>query len=109
MWTTWTTPLAGRLRALQRRLAAADRDLDAARLALLGLGDADLEHALVERRGDRRGVDALRQGERAAELAGRRGEPVEAVALDLVLLAALARDREHAVLDLDLDVVAVEA
>ncbi len=50
---------------------AADRDLDALRLRLHGLGDAHLEYAVVERRGDGAGVDALGQRERAGERADR--------------------------------------
>src|SRR3712207_8712210 len=49
------TPPSGLL-ALEGRLLVADGDRDLARLALLGLRDAHLEHALVEGRGDRLGV-----------------------------------------------------
>src|SRR5204862_3712049 len=51
-------------------------DRDAARLALLRLGDAHLEHALVEVRADRVGVHALGQRERAAEAPERALEAV---------------------------------
>src|SRR5436190_15145834 len=59
-------------RALHRgRLAAvlACADLHPARLALLGLRDPDLEHALVELRGHSVGVDPLGQRQRTAERA----------------------------------------
>jgi hypothetical protein len=75
----------GRL-ALDGRLAAAvDRDLDAVRLALDGLRDADLEDAVGEARGDLLGVDAVRQRQRALERA--RG----ALDADVAALALLVR------------------
>jgi hypothetical protein len=51
--------------ALDRLLRAPDRDLDPARRALLGLGDADLEDAPVERGSDRLRVDAFGQRQAA--------------------------------------------
>src|SRR3954447_21256822 len=85
-------------RALDRgRLLAADRD--AARLARLGLGDADLEHAAVEARGHRLGVDALRQRERAREGAERALHARVALVLAGLDDLALTRDREHGVLE----------
>src|SRR5947208_1977278 len=48
-------------------LLAAVGDGDPAGLALLGLGDPDLEHAAVEARRHGVGVDALGQGQRAGE------------------------------------------
>ena len=89
--------------------AVADLDRDAARLALLGLGDADLEDAVVEARGHGVGVDALGQRQRAAEGAVRALDADVALALVLVLGLALARDGEDVVLDLDVDVVLAEA
>src|SRR5215204_748593 len=86
-----------------RGLSARDRDL--ARLALLGLRDADLEHATVEVGGDRLGVGALRQRQRAREGAERALHAVEALLLVLVLGLALARDGERAVLELDVHVL----
>src|SRR4051812_28052672 len=99
----------GGLAALDGRLAAADLDGHAARLALLGLGGAYLEHALVKGGGDAVGVDAFGQGERAAELAERALQAVEALALVLVLGLALAGDGEDAVLELDAHVLLGQA
>ena len=67
--------------ALDGRGTLADLDLDAARLALLGLGDPDLEDALFEGRDDLLGVDALGQTQRAAELARRALDADVALAL----------------------------
>ena len=69
-------PQAGRrevptLRRPRWRRGAADLDGDAARLALLGLGDANVEHTVVEVGGDRLGVDAL------GSVSERRNEPYE--------------------------------
>src|SRR3954469_410533 len=97
-------PLPGGLRALDRGRLVADADRDPARLALLGLGDADLEDALVERRRDLLGVDALRERQRAAELAEGALHPVVALLLRLVLGLALAAYGEDVVLELDRDV-----
>src|SRR5687768_15987625 len=80
-------------------------DGDAARRALLGLGDPDLEHAVGELRGDRLGVDALRQRERPAEAAERALDAVEALALGLVVGLALTRDGQDGVLELDAHVL----
>src|SRR5690349_2151380 len=52
---------------LDRLLLVPDADGHLARLALLGLGDADLEHAAVERGRYGVGVDALGQRQRAGE------------------------------------------
>src|SRR3954451_17679305 len=86
-------------------LAAVGADRDPARLALLGLRNLDLEHALVERRVDLVRVHALGQRQRAAEAAERALEPVPALLAGLVLGLALARDGERAVLNLDRHVV----
>jgi hypothetical protein len=74
-------------------------DLDAARLALLGLRDPYLEHAVVEGGADLVGVDAVGQRQRAAEPAERALEPEEALLLALVLVLALSRDGQRAVVD----------
>src|SRR4051794_26295822 len=76
---------------------AVPRDLDPARLALLRLRDRDVEDAIVELGGDSVGVDAIRQRQRAAELAERALETEEALLLALVLGLALTGDRERAV------------
>src|SRR4051812_44129008 len=97
--------------ARRRGLAALDGllagvgDGDPARLALLGLRDADLEHPAVEARRHGVGVDALGQGQRAGEGAERALHAVEALLALLVLGLALARDGQRAVLELDLDVL----
>ena len=95
-----------RCRSRRRRRAA---DLDAARLALLGLRDRHLEHAAVEVRADRVGVDALGQRQRAAEAAERALDAVPAALALLVLGLALAADRQRVVADLDRDVALGQA
>src|SRR5512132_2502646 len=95
--------------ALERRLAVAARYLDPAWLALLRLRDPHLEHAVLEPRRDGVGVDAVRQGERAVETAERALDAVPPALLRLVLGLALARDREVAVLDLDVHVALGQA
>src|SRR3954464_5548512 len=97
-------PLGGSLGGLDRLLAAADADRDLARLALRGLRDADLEHAAVEAGLDGLGVHALGERERPREGAERALDAVVALLRGLVLGLALARHREHAVLDLDVHV-----
>ena len=69
--------VAGDSPSMAGGLAAADRD--PARLALLGLRDADLEDAVVEARGHGLGVDALGQRQRAGEGAERALDAVEAL------------------------------
>src|SRR3954447_22715944 len=96
---------SGRGLGVDRLRRAADADRDLARLALLGLGDVDLEHAAVEARRDGLGVDALGQRQRARERAERALDAVVAVLVLGVLGLALARDREHPLLDLDVDVL----
>src|SRR3954452_6320058 len=49
------------------RVLRCQADLDPARLALLRLRDRHGQHAAVEPRADRVGIDALRQRKRAAE------------------------------------------
>src|SRR5215218_1963731 len=75
----------------------ARRDLHAARLALLGLGDPHLEDAAVELGRDRLGVDAVRQCQRPAEAAVGALDAVPAALARLLLGLALAGDRERAV------------
>jgi hypothetical protein len=91
--------------ALDGGRPGADLDGDAARLALLGLGDADLEHAVLEARADGLGLDALGEGQRAPERAVRALDADVALALVLVLGLALAGDGEDVVLDVDVNVV----
>src|SRR4051812_44899859 len=101
--------LRGRLGPRDGGGLVADLDGDAPRLALLGLGDAYLEHALVEGGCDPVGVDAVRQRQRAAELAEGALHPVEALLLLLVLGLPLAGDGQDVVLELDRDVLLREA
>src|SRR6186997_1312848 len=129
-WTVWMTPAralpsrasisnlrrcgssrtpAAYLPASSGRLLRWRRALDPGRLALRRLRHPHLEHALVEAGADAFGLDALRQLQRAAETSVGALNAVEALALLLVLGLALTGHRKHAVLDLDLDVVALHA
>jgi hypothetical protein len=86
------------LGALDGRRRVADRDRDAARLALLGLRDVDLEDAVVEVGLDGVGVDTLREGQAAREAAERALDAVVALVLVRALGLALARDGERRIL-----------
>src|SRR5579884_1626987 len=97
------------LRALDRLGLTAQRDLDLARLMLLGLGDPHLEHPVLEAGLDAVGVHALGQRQRARERAERTLDPVIALVALLVLGLALARDRQDVVLELDLYVALGQA
>src|SRR3954470_19779401 len=77
----------------RRARGVPDADLHAPRLRLDGLGDPHRQHAVVQRRGDALGVDALGQAERARERAGRPLDAVVALVALLVLGLALAGDR----------------
>src|SRR5947209_7737374 len=92
------------LGALDRLGLASDADRHLARLALLGLRDADLEHAAVEGGLHGLGVYALRKRQRAGEGTPRTLDAVVALLVLLVLSLALARDGEDVVLELDVDV-----
>src|SRR4051812_7379370 len=83
----------GLLRAA--RLERLGRDRDLARLGLLGLRDADLEHAAVEVGLDGFGVDAVGQGQRARERPEGALHAVVALLAGLVLGLALPGDGEH--------------
>src|SRR2546421_3250885 len=83
-------------------------DLHPARLALLRLRDPHLEDALVELGAHPLRVDAVGQRQRAAEPAGGALHAIPASLLLLVLRAALARDRQGVVPDLDRHVVLAE-
>src|SRR5829696_2218596 len=96
----------------RRRLAVSarrGRDFDPAGLALLRLRDPHLEDAVREGRLDPVGVDAVGQGQRTVEAAERALDAVPAALVLLVLRLALARDRERAVLHLDVHVSVGEA
>src|SRR4051812_14512031 len=88
---------------------AVPRDLDPPRLALLGLWDRHLEHAIVEGGLDLVRIDAVGQRQRAAELAERALEPEETLLLALVFGLALAGERERPVVELDRDVLLLHA
>src|SRR4051794_21297729 len=83
-------------------------DADPARLALLGLRDPDLEHAVAEGRLDPVRVHSVRERQRAAEATERALYPVPALLALLVLRLPLARDGERSVLNLDVDVTLAE-
>src|SRR5687768_2425391 len=75
-------------RALERRLAVAlggAADRDPMRLALLGLRDPDLQHAVLELGRDAVGVDPVGQAQRAREAAERTLDAVP-TALTLLML-----------------------
>jgi hypothetical protein len=76
---------------------------------LLGLRDANLEDAVHVGRRNLRLVDPVRQPDGARKAAVAPLEPVVAVALLLGLLHALTGDGERVVLDLDLDLVLIDA
>src|SRR5215207_6263076 len=86
-------------------LDRAAADLDAGRLRLLGLRDTDLEHALVEAGLHIGRLRALGQRQRAREASEGPLDAMVALALFLALATPLAGEREHAVLDLDVDVL----
>src|SRR6516162_5598574 len=95
------------------RLTAGDAsgglNVDATRLLRRALRNADLEHPV-----DVRGLDGFRlrtlgQREAAQERAGGALDALEAVLGRFLLRAALALDREHALLGRDLDVLALDA
>src|SRR5262249_9467590 len=78
---------------------------DLARLDLLGLGDLQPQHAVGQRRLDRIGLDSARQADRALERAEAPLDPVEVALLVVNLLACLALDRQHIVLEPDLHIL----
>src|SRR5579862_3838968 len=100
------SPLLACLGALDRLGVGvgAEGYLDGLGLLLLGLGDADLKYAAVEMGLDAVGIDALGQCQRPGERAERPLESVVALLLVLVLGLALAGDRQHVVLKLNVHV-----
>src|SRR5215207_7373263 len=96
-------------RGLSVPVAAGAGDRYTARLALLGLRDPDLEHAVAEGRLDPVRVHAVRERQRAAEAAERALDAIPALLALLVLGPALARDGERAVLHLDVHVALAQA
>jgi hypothetical protein len=80
-------------------------DGDLPRLDLLGLGDADGQHAVLVAGLGLSGLDLGGQADDVLELAVGALDPVVGLVLGLLLVLALARDRQHVGRDLDLDVV----
>src|SRR5205823_9792586 len=97
-----------RLALLDRGALAPHSDLHPAALALLGLGDPDLEHAVLELGANPLGVDALGQGQRAREAPRGPLDPVVALLAVLLLGPARPGNRQDVVLELDLDVLLAE-
>src|SRR5581483_255961 len=101
--------------ALRQALACtAGRDLDTARLVLLGLRQVQHEHTVVDRRRDLLGVKALRDLQCALEAAETALESHPAMGavlagLSLIWVRALAADRQGTIDELDLDVINREA
>src|SRR4051794_25432330 len=90
-------------------LARGDRlDPDLARLDLLGLGEAELEDAVLERRLGLVGLEARRQRHGPHQAAARDLPHDPAALLLLVLRAVLGADRQGAVLDGDVDVLGLD-
>src|SRR6516162_6811435 len=84
-------------------------DFDAPRLRRRALRDGELQHAVDVRRLDGLGIDALGQREAAQELAAGTLDALVAVLGRLLLRAALALYREHALVGGDFDVLALDA
>jgi hypothetical protein len=78
-------------------------------LLLFGFGNPDLQHAAIDMRLHHGGVNSIGQRERPREAAEGALEPVVPLALLVVLGLTLAREGEHPVLELDVDVVVAEA
>src|SRR5205814_3657888 len=84
-------------------------DGNAPRLLLRALRDGDFQHPVHVPGLDRLGIGALGKGEAAQERAGRALDALEAVRGGLALRAALAADRQHALVGRDLDILAFDA
>src|ERR671912_778512 len=95
--------------ALRVRVGALAADLDAARLHFLALLEHDAEHAVLVLGGRVLGRHGLREREGAGEAAVGALDAVVVVRLFLLLEAALAAQRQHVVLDRQLEVFAVHA
>src|SRR6185295_15448390 len=111
MWGVGASGLAlGRLVARSRAIAFGNRrDLDLARLELLGLGDIQAQDAVLERGGRLVRLEAVRQSHRAAEAAPPDLLEDVAALLGGSLVRGLARDGHRAVLDRDVDVIGPDA
>src|SRR6516164_6193828 len=103
--------VAGSARTLpaHRRSPSGGLNVDATRLLRRPLRNADLEHPVDVSRLDGFRIYTLGQREAAQERAGGALDALEAVLGRLLLRAALALDREHALLGRDLDVLALDA
>src|ERR1700732_346575 len=84
-------------------------DGNAPRLLLGTLRDGDFQHPVHVPGLDRLGIGALRKGEAAQERAVGALDALETVRGRLLLRAALAADRQHALVGGDLDVLAFDA
>src|ERR1700730_2412893 len=84
-------------------------DGNAPRLLLGALRDGDFQHPVHVPGLDRLGIGALRKGEAAQERARGALDALETVRRRLLLRAALAADRQHALVGGDLDVLAFDA
>src|SRR5438105_7686286 len=103
-------PAARELAIGRLSLAVGDgRDLDLAWLGLLGLRDAEREHAVLEGGRGLIRLEALGQGHRPAE--GAAPDLLDQIAALVAgaLLGGLAADRQRPVLDGDVDVVRLDA
>src|SRR5262245_1068521 len=90
-------------------LALADVHADLARLDLLGLRNIQPQHAVGQRGLDLIGLDGARQADRPLERAEAALDAMVAAILVLALAAGLALDRQHVVLDRDLDFLGLQA
>src|SRR6516162_3033718 len=84
-------------------------DFDAPRLRRRALRDGELQHPVEVRRLDGFGIDALGQREAPQERAGGALDALVAVLGRLLLRAALALDRQNALVGRDFDVLALNA
>src|SRR4051812_12229204 len=98
VWLSRALVVLGRLEGL----GLADIHADLAWLHFFGLGDLQPQHTIGQVGLDGVGLDGSRQADRALERAKAPLDPVEVALLAVGLLASLALDREHIVLDSDL-------
>src|SRR5258708_754381 len=96
------------MRTLHGRVGSADDlllgDFDLLRLRFLALRNADRQHTILVGRADPVAVDGRRQVERSRELAA---EPLAALQPVDGLRRALARQRQDAVLESEMNVLAL--
>src|SRR5690606_21667710 len=85
-----------------------DLDLDRARLLRLGLRQMDLEDSVAAFGGDLLRIDIVRQREASREAAVERLATMLSLVLGGLLEAPFAAQRQHAVLDADIDVLLLD-